>query len=137
MKAQGGCYCKAIRYDVDGPVQAASQCHCRECQYITGGNPNVIMVFNDADLTFTQGKPAIFARSDLETPVQRYFCQTCGTGLGSVSPARPGKFILKVGTLDDPTVFKAQSAIFTCDKQSFHHIPEDIPAYEKRPMPSK
>lgn len=135
MHAQGGCYCGEIRYEIQGPCQGALQCHCRECQYITGGNANVIMVFKDEDFSFTQGTPAVFARSDLETPVRRHFCATCGTALGSVSPSRPGCFILKVGTLDDPSIFKSQVAIFTCDQQPYHHIPEGLPAFEKRPVP--
>ena len=36
-------------------------------------------------------------------------------------------------TLDDPSVFKATAAIFTIDKQPFHHIPDGIPAFERRP----
>jgi len=35
--------------------------------------------------------------------------------------------------LDDPSVFKPAVAIYTCDKQDYHHIPEDIPAFDKRP----
>jgi hypothetical protein len=29
--------------------------------------------------------------------------------------------------LDDPSVFTAKAAIFTCDQQSFHHVPESLP----------
>ena len=35
--------------------------------------------------------------------------------------------MLKVGTMDDPSIFKAKLAIFTRDKQPFHHLPEDLP----------
>jgi len=31
------------------------------------------------------------------------------------------------------TIFKAQAAIFTIDKQEYHHIEEGLPAFEKRP----
>ncbi|MEM7250676.1 MAG: GFA family protein [Pseudomonadota bacterium] len=133
MAHSGGCYCGEIRYEAASDAQAAVQCHCRECQYITGGNPNVIMIFNDADVTFTQGTPSEFSRSDLEKPVTRLFCSTCGTALGTRSPARPGALIIKVGTLDDPSVFQAQAAIFTIDKQPFHAIPEGLPSFERRP----
>jgi hypothetical protein len=41
---------------------------------------------------------------------------------------------VKVGTLDDPAVFGTpQMAIYTCDKQPFHVIPEGIPTFERRP----
>jgi hypothetical protein len=133
MTTKGGCYCGAVRYEIDSDPQAHVQCHCRECQYITGGHPNAIMIFPLAGFRWTKGEPVTFARSDLERPVTRFFCPTCGTGLGTRSPARPDSMIVKVGTLDDPSQFKAQAAIFTIDKQPFHHLPEGVPAFERRP----
>lgn len=133
MKATGGCYCGDIRYEIDGNVEAAFQCHCRECQYITGGNPNVVMAFALDDFEYTRGNVSDFARDDLENPVHRHFCPKCGTGIGTRSPSRPNSMIVKVGTFDDPSVFKSRAAIFTCDEQEFHHIPDGVPKFDKRP----
>ena len=133
MKVEGGCYCRNVRYEAEGEPMMKAQCHCRECQYITGGNPNVVLVVPESGFKLTQGEPSAFARSDLERPVTRYFCPRCGTALGTRSPARPGSFIVKVGTLDDPSFFQPRVAIFTVDKQPFHHIPEGLPAFERRP----
>ena len=42
--------------------------------------------------------------------------------------------ILKVGTLDDPSLYGwPKMAIFTCDKQLFHMIPEGVPTFERLP----
>ena len=42
--------------------------------------------------------------------------------------------ILKIGTLDDPSLYDAlQMAIYTLDKQPFHLIPEGLPAFERLP----
>ena len=133
MTSTGGCYCGEVRYEIDTPPQASIQCHCRECQYITGGHPNAIMIFPLSGFRFTKGKLSSFARPDLATPVTRFFCPTCGTGIGTRSPARPDSMIIKVGTLDDPSGFKAQAAIFTIDKQPFHHLPDGAPSFERRP----
>jgi len=129
----GGCYCGEIRFEVTGPQEAAFQCHCRECQYITGGNANIVVVFAETDFRYTKGVTTTFARSDLETPVTRHFCSSCGTAIGSQSPSRPNSMIVKVGTLDYPGDYQAKAAIFTCDKQAYHHISSDIPAFDKRP----
>ena len=133
MAITGGCYCGEVRYEVDGPQEAAFQCHCRECQYLTGGNANIVVVFAESDFRYTKGLASSFARSDLENPVTRHFCGACGTGIGSRSPSRPNSMIVKVGTLDDPGEYQAQAAIFTCDQQPYHHIPGDIPSFDKRP----
>ena len=49
----------------------------------------------------SKGAPKAFARSDLDTPVTREFCASCGTHLVSKAPAMPGINIVKVGTLDE------------------------------------
>ncbi|MCB1647811.1 MAG: GFA family protein [Pseudomonadales bacterium] len=133
MEITGGCYCGEIRYKAEGEPMFAGQCHCRECQYITGGNPNVIMAMPESGFSYTQGEPKTFSRSDIENAVTRHFCPNCGTAIGTQSKGLPGAMILKVGTMDDPSVFEPQVAIFTVDKQKFHHIPEGMPAFERVP----
>lgn len=131
---EGGCYCGAVRYQSSGEPLFKGQCHCRECQYISGGHPNLVMGLPEASFSYTKGKPKQFRRTDLENGVSREFCGDCGTHLLTRAPAMPGTVLLKVGTLDDPSLFgAAQMAIFTIDKQPFHHVPEGIPSFERTP----
>jgi hypothetical protein len=86
-----------------------------------------------AGFRYTKGKPKQFSRRDLENAVTREFCGECGTHLVTRRPGLPA-VILKAGTLDDPSVFGSpQMAIFTIDKQAFHHIPDGLPAFERLP----
>lgn len=132
MKLEGGCYCGAVRYSAEGEPMMKAQCHCRECQYMTGGGPNMFMAMPLDGFKYTKGAPKQFSRTDLERPVTREFCAECGTHLVTRVPGLPA-VVLKVGTLDDPTVFAPQAAIYTVDKQPFHHIPADMPAFERLP----
>jgi len=133
MKISGGCYCGSLRYEANGDVEASIQCHCRECQYITGGNPNVIMIMPLTGFEFVKGIPKTFKRKDIEKAVTRLFCENCGTGIGTKNPNRPNSIILKVGTFDDPSIFKPDIAIFTIDKQKFHYIEDGLKSFERRP----
>jgi hypothetical protein len=134
MKVEGGCYCGALRYQAEGDPGFKGQCHCRECQYISGGHPNVVMGMPEAQFAYTKGSAKGFSRTDLETPVTREFCADCGTHILSKAPSLPGTVLIKVGTLDDPAVFGGpQMVIFTVDKQGFHHVPEDVPTFERLP----
>jgi hypothetical protein len=135
MKIDGGCYCGAVRYRADGDAMFKGQCHCRECQYISGGHPNLVMAMPEAGFTYTKGKPKGFKRSDLgDAAVTREFCAECGTHLLSRTHRVPGAVLLKVGTFDDPSVFEGpQVVIYTVDKQPFHHVPEGVPAFERVP----
>ena len=133
MKVEGGCYCGAVRYEADGDVMFRGQCHCRECQYISGGAPNLVLGMPATEFRYTKGSAKGFTRSDLERPVTREFCSECGTHLVSRAPGFP-MALIKVGTLDDPGVFEgSQMALYTIDKQSFHHVPDGIATFERMP----
>ena len=133
MKLEGGCYCGAVRYTAEGDPMLKAQCHCRECQYISGGAPNMFLLMPPDGFKYTKGTPKTFSRSDLEKPVTREFCAECGTHLLTRAPAF-GAVMLKVGTLDDPSVFGGpQLAIYTSEKQTFHHVPPGIQAFERFP----
>ena len=130
MKLEGGCYCKGVRYVAEGEPMMKAQCHCRECQYITGGSPNVFIGMPVAGFKYTKGTPKGYTRTDLPRAVTREFCPDCGTHLATRPPGFPA-VIVKVGTLDDPSVFKPDMAIFTMDKQAFHQIADGVPAFER------
>ncbi len=134
MKIEGGCYCGALRYEVEGDPLFLGQCHCRECQYTSGGHPNAVMGMPDANFSYTQGAAKGFQRSDLENPVTREFCGDCGTPILSRAPSVPGAVLLKVGSFDDPSLYAGpQMVIYTCDKQGFHHVPEGVATFERTP----
>ena len=106
----------------------------RELRTLKGHSDAVKSVAMAPDgFKYTKGAPKQFARKDLEKPVTREFCAECGTHIATWRPGLPAA-ILKVGTLDDPMLYGSpQMAIFTIDRQPFHHIPEDLPSFERLP----
>ncbi len=95
--------------------------------------PNVIVGMPLAGFHYVKGAPKSFTRSDISDPVTREFCPECGTQILARTPTFPA-IMLKVGTMDDPASYGApQMAIFTIDKQVFHHVPDGVPAFERRP----
>lgn len=132
--SEGQCYCGALEYAITGPSIYKIQCHCRECQYISGGGPNFTMIVSAEHFNYTKGEPASFTRTDLPNPVTREFCSECGTHIGSRIGG--GAMIgVKVGTLNEPAVdFEApQAAIFLCDSQPYHVVPDTVAKFDKMP----
>ena len=133
MTATGRCYCGQVTYEIDGDPLWQAQCHCRECQYITGGGPNYFMIVPVDAYRVTKGTPAQFTRNGLETPRTRDFCPNCGTHLITRLPDGE-RLVIKVGTLDDMSVYTGpQMAIYCCDKRPFHVIAEGVPTVDKLP----
>jgi hypothetical protein len=44
MTLGGGCYCGKVRYEAAGTPMLRAQCHCRPCQYFSGGAANMFML---------------------------------------------------------------------------------------------
>ena len=125
MRLEGGCHCGALRYVEDGEPVLKAQCHCRACQHISGGAPNLFMLMPAEGFSYT--------RPDKADAVTREFCAVCGTHMITRWPGLP-PVVLKIGTLDDPSVYgSARMAIFTAEGQPFHLIADGVPAFEGLP----
>lgn len=133
-KTTGGCYCGDIRYEAEGDPQMKVACHCRECQYISGGSANLIAGMLENGFVYTKGSPAKFIRDDIDDAVTREFCGRCGTPLLTRVPQTPGVIYVKVGSMDNPENFGLpEAAIHTDDKYAFHAIAEGVVQFGKLP----
>ena len=89
----------------------------------------------EASFAYTKGKPKQFRRSDLANPVTREFCARLRHAHpGSLARSARAPCCSRSARFDDPSVFGGpQMVIFTIDKQSFHHVPEGVPTFERAP----
>ena len=102
MTTTGGCLCGAIRYEVASPPLFQGVCHCRDCQYVSGGAPANVMVVPKAAVTVTKGQTRTYwVTGDSGGRVGREFCEVCGTQLFSNLEGQAGIVVIKVGSLDD------------------------------------
>ncbi|MCH2171922.1 GFA family protein [Myxococcota bacterium] len=138
MQIEGGCYCGSVRYRAEGEPLFRVHCYCRICQFMSGGSPNVVMGMPEDGFVYTEGAPEGYSPNNSADPATREFCPKCGTHLLGRSPERPQAVFLKVGTFDDPSLFGGpEAAMFLCEKQSFHHVPEGVPTFERGPTQSE
>lgn len=95
----GGCYCRAVRYEVEGPPFHETLCHCSICRH-TSGAPFVAWAsFKRAGFRFTSGLPARIRSSPVAS---RSFCAACGTPLVFEHDEFPDELDITLCSLDDP-----------------------------------
>lgn len=63
----------------------------------------------------------------------RHFCPTCGSLLFGMPDVTPDMVSIYVGSLDDPTVFRPQCAIFTRDRSPWDKPESRLTEYEALP----
>ena len=118
----GGCQCGAVRFAVtDEPIMAAT-CHCRDCQYSSGGAPAHALIFPAGSVTLLRGQPREHRyKSDSGHIVMRSFCPDCGTPLFGGSDSTTYE-VVRAGSLDDPEAFHTRVSLWTDSAPSWHHV---------------
>jgi hypothetical protein len=117
-KKTGGCRCGAIRYEVLGAPVAQVACHCRDCQYVSGGGANFSMVFDRSGFTVLKGAPRVYKAKPASGG--SFFCEACGVHVFSGPDSHPELVAIKVGSLDDPSDFRVQADIWMKSAPSWH-----------------
>ena len=105
---------------------------CIRDRYITGGANVLVMAMPVGGFNMVKGVVKGFTREDIEHAVTREFCENCGTHLFTRALGFKEGVIIKVGSMDDPSLFgKADSANYVGDAQAHHRLPSDMPLHQK------
>ncbi len=101
-KLRGGCLCGAVRYGCDAEPLLTGLCHCRHCQKQTGAPFSIVIGVQQGSLRIERGTLGTFMdQGDSGQPVERSFCQRCGSPIRSYCASMPTLEFIKAGTLDD------------------------------------
>lgn len=128
----GGCLCGAIRYEATGEPSGAAFCHCRDCQYVSGGEPASLVIMGRDALKITKGTLKGYTKKgDSGMNVTRKFCADCGTQVLSDVESAPQIWVIKAGTLDEPAGFTPGIVLYASSAQPWAHMPEGLPQMPK------
>jgi len=126
----GGCDCRGIRYQLEGPPLFVHCCHCRWCQRESGASFALNAMIEASRVTVLSGRPDIVDTPSASGAGQRIArCPSCRIAVWShYSGAGPRIRFVRVGTLDDPDVLPPDIHIFTASKQPWVILPAGVPA---------
>ena len=137
----GGCSCGAIRYEcISEPIMMLN-CHCRDCQHVTGSAFAAAIVVPREAFRLTRGQLQYhFTPSIRHGKHKRGFCRECGSRLtGAEFETGESPYVgVLAGSLDDPSWFQPQMDIFVSDAQPWAEMNPKIPKFEQYPpIPAK
>jgi hypothetical protein len=127
---EGGCTCRAIRYQMISAPLFVHCCHCRWCQRETGASFALNAMIEADRVVVLKGEPAVVATPSNSGKGQKIIrCPTCRIALWS-NYAGAGDLVrfVRVGTLDEPDRLPPDIHIFTASKQPWVILPPGTPA---------
>ena len=131
MKRKGGCFCGAVRYELqDGPM-FVNCCHCTDCQNQTGSAFVINALIEAKSVKLVKGQPQrINVSAKGKRPHDIYRCRKCKTAVWSDYGRRRSLLFVRVGTLDKPHNIKPDAHIFTRSKVSWVRLSSGAPAFK-------
>jgi hypothetical protein len=131
MNYHGQCQCGAIEYELIGPPNSVSICHCVDCRRSSGAPMMSWAEFPDAQVKVTKGQLKTFNSSGT---AMRNFCSDCGTGIFYTNAELlPGVVEVQSATLDDPNLLPPTMQIQTAERVGWMTHLDSITAYERFP----
>jgi len=109
----GGCLCGRVRYECEGAPLFALNCHCRDCQRVSGAGHASVLGVEKAHFLVEGETRAYATTGESGRRSVRHFCPTCGSTLFGTPEAAPWVVTIYAGSLDDPSVFEPTVAQFT------------------------
>jgi hypothetical protein len=127
----GSCLCSGVRYEINGPVEDMTNCHCGMCRKASGAAFATSITVRGKDFRYTQGEELVATyRSSPE--LDRLFCRVCGSSFVVIG-TETGDVFVEAGTLDDDPGIRLDSHIFVGSKAPWHDILDDKPRFDEYP----
>ncbi len=133
MPYRGGCRCGAVRYEINAEPLFAGHCQCLDCQYETGGGHTSLMGFPAEAVAMTGALRSFAVTADSGERIRRGFCPTCGSPVTGMPGGHPSVMTIRVGSLDDPSVFQPHFVCYTSRGRPWDFLDPTLPKFPALP----
>jgi hypothetical protein len=133
VHAAGQCLCGAVRIAVKGTPVRMAQCHCKDCQRVTGTGHASNAIFRAEDVTITGETKGCTVTADSGNASTRHFCPACGARMYGTNTGRPGMVVVPVGVFDDTSWFKPEAVLYTRRRPVWDITTDSVPNFAAMP----
>jgi hypothetical protein len=126
----GSCLCGDVAYEIEGPLEHASHCHCSYCRKFHGTPYATYAMARFAGRRWLRGEDRI-TRYESSPGFHRWFCSGCGSPLPG-DPAEQWTFV-PLGNLDGDPGVRPAFHIFAASKAPWWEIRDALPEFPAFP----
>lgn len=123
---KGSCLCGGVRYEIDGEVEKASNCHCSLCRKMSGSAFSSGATIAAASFRFISGAD-LLQEWESSPGNFRCFCGRCGSPILKRKSNAPNDIRLRMGTLDTDPGVKPSKHSHVKSKASWFEIKDGLP----------
>lgn len=129
----GGCLCGALRYECSAEAVWSGNCHCRDCQKLSGSG-YISTLFVPEGSVHIAGEVKYFDKlGDSGHLVRRGFCPSCGSQVFGKPEIVPGVLGIRAGSLDSPGLFQPTMDIYCASAQPWDFMNPALTKFPKMP----
>lgn len=121
---RGSCLCGAVRFEVEEPFLAVSQCHCTSCKRISGGVGTVSARAATDAVRVVAGRELLTTYQPGEGGAKT-FCSVCGSNLFGGGWPESEQSTVRVSAFDEPFERKPELHIFVRSVAPWETLPDD------------
>lgn len=129
----GGCLCGAVRYVAEGEPLWSGHCYCADCRKASGSGFIPFMGFASSAVRFSGATRQFRSKAFSGGDAVRNSCPVCGGLVFGGVVGEDDFHTIYAGSLDDPSRFHPQIAIFTRDRPDWALLPPGLTAFETMP----
>lgn len=126
---EGGCFCGAVRYRIDGAPTYAGNCHCRDCQHAIGAPVVTWIGAAYENFHITKGE---VSTCETSPGIKRGFCGRCGTSL-TFGGEGWNDLGITAASLDEPGTITPESNVYLSHRQPWQPYDEKLRNYDEFP----
>lgn len=118
QKLTGGCLCGTVEFSVNNEFTAFYQCHCKQCQQLTGTAFASNIITAPGNIQWLKGEDNVTEYDHPTRSFSKSFCARCGSALPFVNKFKTS-LIVPAGSLNELPKLQPQANIFSSEEASW------------------
>ncbi len=111
----GECLCGTVKFSVADRFKAFYQCHCKQCQQLTGSAFASNIFTDPGNIEWLSGQDYITNYEHPSREFSKAFCKACGSAVPFINKTKTS-LIVPAGSLNELPELQPQANIFTAEE---------------------